>query len=177
MERLRGSNDLTSSGRYKEAQEKQARQLVQEEIYWRQQAKMHWLKEGDMNTIFSTCRPLYIRQRTKKIDKLVNEENIEVITQSEIYEVAVNYFDHLFKANATTHDPILSLITLKVTQEDNDRLVAPITREELKEAMFQMHPDKAPGPDEFNPAFYKHFWDLCGNDIYEAAKEWLEKGY
>ncbi|KAK2414453.1 hypothetical protein QL285_037042 [Trifolium repens] len=40
-----------------------------------------------------------------------------------------------------------------------------------------MHPDKAPGPDGFNPAFYQHFWELCGNDIYEAANDWLERGY
>ncbi|MCI33946.1 CNGC5-like protein, partial [Trifolium medium] len=115
-------------------------------------------------------------QRAKKIEKLVNEENIEVNTQPEICEVAKNYFDQLFRANNTNHDPVLSLITPRVTQEDNDRLVAPITREELKHALFQMHPDKAPGPDGFNPAFYQHFWELYGNDIYEAAKEWLERG-
>jgi hypothetical protein len=69
------------------------------------------------------------------------------------------------------------LIAPRITQDNNDRLVAPITREELKEALFQMHPDKAPGPDGFNPAFYQHFWDLCGNDIFEAAKDWLERGY
>jgi carbamoylphosphate synthase small subunit len=44
--------------------------------------------------------------------------------------------------------------------------VMPITKEELREALFQMHPDKAPGPDSFNPAFYQHFWDLCGDDIF-----------
>ncbi|PNX71244.1 ribonuclease H, partial [Trifolium pratense] len=38
-------------------------------------------------------------------------------------------------------------------------------------------PDKAPGPDGFNPAFYQHFWDLCGNDVFEAAQEWLERGF
>jgi hypothetical protein len=91
--------------------------------------------------------------------------------------LAKNYFDQLFKANAMCHEPVLALIAPKVTQEENDRLVAPITREELKAALFQMHPDKAPGPDGFNPAFYQHFWDLCGSDIYEAAHEWLEMGY
>jgi hypothetical protein len=40
----------------------------------------------------------------------------------------------------------LSLIAPRITQEDNDRLVLPITKEELREALFQMHPDKAPGP-------------------------------
>ncbi|GAU34899.1 hypothetical protein TSUD_144300 [Trifolium subterraneum] len=117
------------------------------------------------------------KQRKKKIESLVNEVNVEVKSQREICEVAMNYFDNLFKANATIHEPILSLIAPKVTQEDNERLVAPITREELKEALFQMHPDKAPGPDGFNPAFYQHFWEMCGNDIFEAAKEWLDRGF
>jgi hypothetical protein len=117
------------------------------------------------------------RHRKKKIDKLVNEENISVATQPEICEIALNYFNHLFKAKSTVHEPILSLISPKITQEDNENLVKPITREELKEALFEMHPDKAPGPDGFNPAFYQHFWDHCGEDVYVAAKDWLERGY
>jgi hypothetical protein len=50
MERLRGCHDTTSSGRFKEVQERHAQLLVQEETHWRQRAKMHWLKEGDLNT-------------------------------------------------------------------------------------------------------------------------------
>jgi hypothetical protein len=69
------------------------------------------------------------------------------------------------------------LIGTKITQEDNDKLSAPITKEELKAALFQMHPNKAPGPDGFNPAFYQHFWDLCGDDIFAAVKEWLQRGF
>ena len=30
----------------------------------------------------------------------------------------------------------------------------------------QMHLDKSPGPDGFNPAFYQRFWDLVGDDVY-----------
>ncbi|PNX78269.1 CNGC5-like protein, partial [Trifolium pratense] len=176
MERLRGCNDSQNSGRFKEIQEKHARLLVQEESYWKQRAKMHWLKEGDLNTKFFHMSAS-ARQRVKKISKLVNDENIVITSQPELCTVALNYFDQLFKSNPSSHDPILSLIAPKITQDDNDQLVRPITREELKEALFQMHPDKAPGPDGFNPAFYQHFWDLCGNDVFEAATEWLERGY
>jgi hypothetical protein len=77
--------------------------------------------------------------------------------EPKICEVAKNYFDHLFKANASLHDPVLSLITPKITQEDSEFLVAEITKEEVKNTLFQMHPNKAPGPDGFNPAFYQHF--------------------
>ncbi|CAK8579668.1 unnamed protein product [Lathyrus sativus] len=40
-----------------------------------------------------------------------------------------------------------------------------------------MHPDKSPGPDGFNPAFYQKFWHLCGDDIWVAAKNWLDRGF
>ncbi|GAU14523.1 hypothetical protein TSUD_250650 [Trifolium subterraneum] len=175
MDRLRGSHERARSQRYKEVQERHARLLIQEETYWRQRAKMHWLKEGDLNTkIFHMSAST--RQRAKKIDKLVNEDNIEVKTQPEICQVAKNYFEKLFSASVTVHEPILSLIAPKVTVEDNEMLTATITKEELKAALFQMQPDKSPGPDGFNPAFYQHFWDLCGDDIYVATKEWLERG-
>ncbi|PNY14675.1 ribonuclease H [Trifolium pratense] len=176
LERLRGCHDPTNSWRFKEVQEKHARLLIQEEAYWRQRAKMHWLKEGDLNTKFFHMSATS-RQRAKKIGKLMNDDNIAVTSQPELCEVALNYFNHLFKSNSTSHDPVLSLIAPKITQEDNESLVRPISKEELKDALFQMNPDKAPGPDGFNPAFYQHFWDLCSNDIFEAAQEWLERGY
>ena len=37
----------------------------------------------------------------------------------------------------------------------------------------QMHPDKSPGPDGFNPAFYQRFWDLIGDDVYRDSLEWM----
>jgi hypothetical protein len=176
MERLRGRNGVTNLGRYKEVQERHARLLIQEEAHWRQRAKMHWLKEGDLNTKFFHMSAS-ARAKRKKITKLVNDVNVEVHTQPEICEVALKYCDQLFKANTSSHEPILSLVESKVTQEENDKLVAPITKEEIRDALFDMHPDKAPGPDGFNPAFYQHFWELCGDDIFEATKEWLERGY
>jgi hypothetical protein len=40
-----------------------------------------------------------------------------------------------------------------------------------------MHPDKSPGPDGFNPAFFQNFWHLCGDEVFVAAKDWLQRGY
>jgi len=77
----------------------------------------------------------------------------------------------------TRHTPVLNIIQPCITMEDNLSLTEPITKEELKQALFQMPPDKSPRSNRFNPAFFQKFWHLCGDDIFEAAKLWLERGY
>jgi hypothetical protein len=117
------------------------------------------------------------RSKVKKIDKLKNE-NDEIITgQQHLCEVAQKYFHELFTPKGGVLDPVLSLILPRVSEADNAILEAPITKEEVRVALFQMHPDKSPGPDGFNPAFYRNFWELCGDDIFTAIKDWLWRGY
>jgi hypothetical protein len=47
----------------------------------------------------------------------------------------------------------------------NDSLLAPFTESEVKEAMFQMFPTKAPGPDGFPAHFFQRYWELCGAEV------------
>ncbi|MCH99408.1 endonuclease/exonuclease/phosphatase family protein, partial [Trifolium medium] len=173
MENLRGKTDSSNVMRYQELHNNHARILIQKEAYWRQRAKMHWLKEGDLNTKFFHMSA-NARNKVKKVVRLVNEKDVIVTKQEDLCEVAKNYFDSLFKAADGNHDPVLSIIQQKVTAEDNERLTAPILKEEIHNALMQMHPDKSPGPDGFNPAFYQQFWHICGDDIFSAVKTWLD---
>ncbi|PNX91512.1 CNGC5-like protein [Trifolium pratense] len=150
--------------------------MVQEEDYWKQRAKIHWLKEGDMNTSFFH-KSATARHKKKKVSKLVDEGGTEVHTQEELCEVVKQYFDDIFKPKSGEQEPVFNLIQRRVTAEDNIYLVAPITKVEIQQALFQMQPDKSPGPDGFNPAFYQRFWEQCGDDIFLAASNWLERGY
>ncbi|GAU38028.1 hypothetical protein TSUD_395880 [Trifolium subterraneum] len=174
--KLRGNQDGEVSLQYQELSEKHATLLIQEEGYWKQRAKMHWLKEGDMNTRFFHMSAT-ARSKKKKVTKLVADNGTEAHTQEELCEVAKNYFDNLFKPRDGDHDPILNLIHPRVTDDNNFFLTVPITKVEIQHALFQMHPDKSPGPDGFNPAFYQRFWEHCSDDIFSAASTWLERGY
>jgi hypothetical protein len=176
MERNRDRSDSDSRVRFREAQTQHAKVLIQEEAFWKQRAKMHWLKEGDLNTKFFHMSAT-ARTKVKKIEKLRNEEDELISGQHNLCEVARNYFQELFSPKGGVMDPVLSLISPRVTVEDNAMLVAPFTKEEVRLALFQMHPDKSPGPDGFNPAFYQNFWDLCGDDVFTAIKDWLGRGY
>jgi hypothetical protein len=48
------------------------------------------------------------------------------------------------------------------------------TNEEIKSALFQMGPIKAPGPDGFPALFYQTHWEFFGEDIYRAVRSFLE---
>lgn len=39
-----------------------------------------------------------------------------------------------------------------------------------------MHPEKCPGPDGFNPAFFQRFGSIVGVDVFTACTSWLHAG-
>ena len=39
-----------------------------------------------------------------------------------------------------------------------------------------MHPDKSPGPNGLNPAFYQNFWSIVGKDIIAPCLSLLSLG-
>ncbi|XP_019173808.1 PREDICTED: uncharacterized protein LOC109169381 [Ipomoea nil] len=111
---------------------------TQEDTYWRQRAKQHWLKGADANTKFYHR---YASHRKKKntLFKLMND-NGEWMEGEDMKDIILDYFDGIFKSSNPAS---------------------------VKDAFFAMFPDKAPGPDGINPGFYQHFWDVVGEHISE----------
>lgn len=83
------------------------------------------MKDGDMNTKQGTI----------------------VTSQKELCKVAKDYFDVMFAPNICNHTPMLNIIQPYITMEDYLFLMEPITKEEIKQALFQKHHDKSPWPE------------------------------
>ncbi|XP_058758128.1 uncharacterized protein LOC131631355 [Vicia villosa] len=175
MEYYRMQNDQTSAMRYFEAEAEYNKALVKEHAYWRQRAKMHWLREGDLNTKFFHLSAT-ARRKFKRIEALTNDNGEEVKDQETICGIAKDYFTKLFEESVSSYEPVLKFIQPTISNDDNNMLLAPIRREELFEAVNNMHPDKSPGPDGLNPTFYQNFWHVCGEDIFAAVRVWFERG-
>jgi hypothetical protein len=53
----------------------------------------------------------------------------------------------------------------QVTDTESEMLVAEFSEKEIREAIFQMKYNKAPGPDGFPAEFYQVFWSLIKDDL------------
>ncbi|XP_022003043.1 uncharacterized protein LOC110900463 [Helianthus annuus] len=57
-----------------------------------------------------------------------------------------------------------------------DYMVRQVTREEIKQAMFSISENKSPGPDGYTSAFFKHAWDIVGEEVTNAVLDFFDNG-
>ncbi|KAL6176158.1 hypothetical protein ACLB2K_052793 [Fragaria x ananassa] len=122
--------------------------LTQEETIWSQQSRALWLKAGDRNTTYFQRRASNRRQRNT-IKGLHNADGAAICCHT---------------------------ISEKVTMDMNQELLAPYSDEEVRQALFQMHPSKAPGPDGMSPFFFQKYWKVVGPDVCTAVRSFLYSG-
>lgn len=65
------------------------------------------------------------------------------------------YFNKIFTATESNWQEVIECVPRKVTDAQNVELLATVRDEEVKTALFQMDPDKAPGPDGMTPSFFQ----------------------
>lgn len=144
MERYHNFLELESVVRFFMEKRWHQKVISQEEAFWKQHAKMHQLKDGNLNTKFFHMS-IMVWIQFKKIIGLVNEGQVEVRDQIGLCEVAKEYFSKLFSLKEGNCEPVLSLIHQRISRADNEKLMALIKKEELYEALIQMHSNKSQG--------------------------------
>ncbi|KAL9664620.1 hypothetical protein QQ045_020025 [Rhodiola kirilowii] len=143
--------------------------LYKEELYWKQRSRADWLREGDRNTRFFHLRASQ-RRKFNRIRE-IQGSGVDIITNEEdICIEVVNYFKfRVFQSDrGRSYSRIqqeVSFIPQCVSQDMIDILNAPFSDLEVQEAIFQMYPTKAPGPDGFPAIFYQKSWPLLKEKV------------
>ena len=70
-----------------------------------------------------------------------------------------------------------SLIQTCVTDQNNLELCRVPSRDEIKKVVFGMKALKAPGPDGFLVLFYKHYWDIVGDQLMLVVQGFFHNGW
>jgi hypothetical protein len=146
-----------------------------EEIIARQRSRVDWLKEGDRNrnTAFFHARAS-ARRRANTIKLLKREDGSKCDQLPAIKGMVEHFYGELFTSEPCgATEVVLDSIQTKVTDDMNADLCKPYSDEEIKNALFQMGPTKAPGPDGFPALFYQTHWDFFKEDICAAVRGFL----
>ncbi|KAL0346366.1 UNVERIFIED_CONTAM: hypothetical protein Scaly_1652600 [Sesamum calycinum] len=145
----------------------------------KQRAKLRWMKHGDQNfrVFFRKISSTRTKQRVFQITKATGE----VLTEKhEVTEEFVSYFHSLL--GGTRPHKVMDISFLRqelkhtLTLEEANLLNAPVTRKEIKEALFDIDEESAPGLDGYTSAFFEATWPVVGQAISEVIGEFFRTG-
>jgi hypothetical protein len=131
--------------------------LIRQEEFWKEKARLNWQLEGDRNTTFFH-RITKIKNSKRLISSI--KKNNEVITdQNHFAEHVVEYFKNVFCTNTVLQDQLLieEVIPSLINDDVNTLLTLIPSQEEIKNAVFNLNKDGAPGPDGYGAFFYQKY--------------------
>ena len=161
LEQLLMQDPVGNQVAIKHIQYKMDELLYREEMMWLQRSRISWLREGDRNTNFFHRKAAW-RAKKNKIRRLKAEDGRYIENKKEMEEMATTFFKNLYTRDETIcPEPLLDMIQNKVNGNMNDALCKPFTDDEISDALFQIGPLKAPGPDGFPARFFQRNWEVC----------------
>lgn len=142
--------------------------LNQEEILWFQKSRAKWLADGDRNTSYYHSKTT-VRRRRNRVHTLKNEDGEWIEGDKEVGQLVNSMFTKLFSEEKNDRSWIHTEHTWPEIEQDVwSRANAPVSHDEIKEAMYSIGGLKAPGIDGFPAIFYQKNWDQVGNGVCKA---------
>ncbi|GMI67469.1 hypothetical protein HRI_000416200 [Hibiscus trionum] len=139
--------------------------LAVEESMWRQKARCYWVSDGDRNTKYYHAIANGRRKRNS-ILCLKDDSGTWVSNPETLKHLAVDFFTNLFTSDGSNGYSFNCRNCFhSLDQQDKVALDMAVSREEIRSALFQMNPSKAPGVDRFHASFYQRHWDVVGDVI------------
>lgn len=103
LEVLHRCNDEASTEEYNATRYRSTHLLIQEDIFWKQRAMIHWLKDGDSNYKFFHIMAS-ARKKKNTMVKLQCEDGRELSSQTDLQDTVKGYFEGLFTASNAQYD-------------------------------------------------------------------------
>ncbi|GJR94069.1 RNA-directed DNA polymerase, eukaryota [Tanacetum coccineum] len=129
-----------------------------------------WAIEGDENSKF--FHGIINRKRANLAIKGVMVDGEWVDDPCRVKEEFRLHFANRFRAPAANRCKLNYTFPNRLSSDQLDMLESPISRDEVRNAVWGCGENKSPGPDGFTFEFFRKFWDTLGSDFC-AAVEWF----
>ena len=136
--------------------------LDHETRMWNQHSRILWLKNGDGNTKFFHRQAFHRRASHRYQKNLIiginDQQGVWKEEPNAIAEVLTKFYHEIFTtSNLILHQGVLDQIPQVISNEMNQELMCKFEKWEVAQALKQMAPLKASGPDGMPPLFFQHF--------------------
>ncbi|KAK4397837.1 hypothetical protein Sango_1259200 [Sesamum angolense] len=148
-----------------------------ERHFYYQKAKVHFLKMGDQNTKF--FHDMVKRNAVKSSILAITKSNGSTITSAaEIGQEFVTYFTSLLGTEVQTLlvDNDVFNWGPKLSFELALELCKAVTPLEVKQEIFHISDNKAPGQDGYLACFFKRAWHVVGDQVCTAVLDFFRSG-
>jgi hypothetical protein len=150
--------------------------LYQEEVWIKQRSRVTWLRAGDRNSGFFHARVAQWK-RMNTITTLERQDGSVCENPEDVHGEIQGFYTNLYTSQGIpVMDELLALVPERLDNSARVNIDKDYTEEEIKMALFQMHPSKAPGVDGFTAGFFQRHWDLIREDLVRAVLGVLNGG-
>nr|GEY43989.1 hypothetical protein [Tanacetum cinerariifolium] len=141
--------------------------------------RLNW-KNGNLFT-----KVLLLKEKLKETQAKIDKDPFNSKIREEVTIILKDYkeaMDDEYKnflgverlVQPVDEDDLMFIKKLDVVEASN--MIKDITDKEIKEAMFDIDNDKAPGPNGYTSCFFKKAWNVVGMGICLAMKEFFQTG-
>jgi len=154
---------------------KDAQKLAEaERHFFFQKAKSTYLLNSDKNTKFFHS---LMKRNAKRnfIHAVMKADGSPTSSSLQVEEEFIKFYKGLLGVEAPCEqiDEEVFNVGPKVSTAQGLNLVNPVSRQEIKDALFDIGEDKSPGPDGFTSCFFKKSWHIVGDQFCDAIEEFF----
>ena len=145
-----------------------------ERSFFSQRAKCQYIINSDRGTKFFHA---LVKRNSRKNHIAVIRAEDGALTSSyqQVADEFVRFFQKLYGASENCASVDLGVIRTGpiLSSDQSAQLINNVSDVEIKDALFNIADDKAPGPDGFSSYFFKQSWDTVGEQFKGAVKEFF----
>ena len=159
------------------AQDALSNALLVQEKFWAEKARVRWVREGDRNTGYFHTLAKIRRARSSITSLRIGNDLVDDVNI--LRDHVVQHFTSAFSDDGNIADTGLveNIIPSMVSDSENGSLLAIPSAEDVKNVVFSMNADSAPGPDGYSGHFFQACWDVVGLDVVRAVRSFFQSGY
>ncbi|GJV49904.1 RNA-directed DNA polymerase, eukaryota [Tanacetum coccineum] len=139
-----------------------------------QKAKIKWSIEGDENSSF--YHGVLNKKRSQLNIRGILVDGTWVDNPQRVKNEFLHHFSKRFDKPAANRASLVMNFSKILSCDQQVELELEVSKDEVKRAVWDCGTDKAPDPDGFTFGFYRRFWKVIENDVFDAVNHFFTYG-